>query len=147
VKKLLIGCLAVVGAAILAFIAVAVIVSVGASRHSTSSKEPAGESSAAAPAPALKLMSWHWGKSYDHAITEGQVKNVSSAPLEHVAAVVVFKTKDGTFITSDEALIDYDPLLPGQTSPFKVHTRFNPAMQTASLDFKRMYGGSISWTE
>jgi hypothetical protein len=34
-------------------------------------------------------------------------------------------------------------LLPGQTSPFKVMAKYNPAMKEASIEFKKMFGGQI----
>ena len=44
--------------------------------------------------------------------------------------------KNHQFITFDDALIDYQPVLPGQTSQFTVIGTWNPAMQTAALQFK-----------
>jgi hypothetical protein len=45
--------------------------------------------------------------------------------------------------SSDDALIDYNPILPGQKSPFKVYATWNPAMDNASISFKFMGGKSI----
>ena len=75
------------------------------------------------------------------------MKNVSSESLRNVEAVVTFRTKDGDFITSDDAMIDLNPILPGQSSPFKVMATQNPAMRTASVDFKELFGGSVTWRE
>lgn len=102
-------------------------------------KQPSG--------PMLQLLSWNWHSEHGYVTVEGQVKNVSSKPLEHVAVVATFFTADGTFITSSEALIDYNPILPGQTSPFKTMETGNPAMEKAKIDFKYLFGGSISWTK
>ena len=66
-------------------------------------------------------------------IAEGQVNNISNRNLENIQAVVSFFTSDGTFITTGDALIEYNPILPGQTIPFKVMKRFNPAMDTARI--------------
>ena len=49
----------------------------------------------------------------------------------------------GTFITTDNALIDYNPILPGQTSPFKTMSSTNPAMSKYTVDFKHLIGGTI----
>lgn len=94
-------------------------------------------------APKLEVQSWSWGEVYDYAIAEGKVKNISSEPLKNVEAVLEVADKNGNFISSEGALIEYDPLLPGQSSPFKVHVRWNPAMQKASLGFKELMGSSI----
>ena len=79
-------------------------------------------------------------------MAEGRVTNISSRPLEHVEAVVEFLGSDGTFISSQSALIGYQPILPGQTSPWKVLGTWNPAMQggKAKLSFKHLMGGAIS---
>jgi len=91
----------------------------------------------------LAVGAWSWREEYSYAIAEGQVTNVSDGPLRHVTAVVSFHAADGTFITSDDALIEYDPLLPGQTSPWKVMTRWNPRMGNANLEFATLGGGTL----
>jgi uncharacterized protein YgiM (DUF1202 family) len=91
----------------------------------------------------LRLESWSWSHGHGYATAEGQVTNVSERSLKNVTAVVTFKARDGTFITSDDALIDYNPLLPGQTSPWKVLTPYNPAMKKAYVEFKTLFGGTI----
>jgi hypothetical protein len=95
----------------------------------------------------LELQSWSWHIEYDYAIAEGTVKNISSTSLKNVQAIVTFHDKAGGFITSDDALIEYDPILPGQTSPFKVMARHNPAMKNAGIDFKQLMGGTLQWRE
>ena len=96
--------------------------------------------------PLLELKSWNWGQTEggSHAEANGIIKNISGQSLKNVTAVVSFYTKDGTFITSDEALIDYNPILSGQTSPFKVLETWNPAMSRASVEFKFLMGGTIN---
>ena len=59
--------------------------------------------------------------------------------------MATFYGSDGGFVTSADALIDYNPILPGQTLPFKVMATHNPAMKTARVDFKELMGGSISF--
>jgi hypothetical protein len=76
-------------------------------------------------------------------IIEGQVKNISSESLRNVAAKGTWFDKNDGFITSDDTLIDYNPILPGQTSSFKVMSRTNPAMSKYSVEFKYLLGGSI----
>ena len=88
-----------------------------------------------------------WSHSSSYATYQGQVTNNTGSPMRNVQAVVIYKTSDGTFITSDSALIDFNPLLPGQTSPFSVITRYNPLMATASIQFKMLLGGTIEVQE
>lgn len=76
-------------------------------------------------------------------IGEGLVKNISSEPQRQVTAVVFMLDKDSNFIKSDDALIDYDPLLPGQSSPFKVIMSDNPLSAKGRIQFKYLLGGEI----
>jgi len=93
----------------------------------------------------LQLLSWNWSTQYSFATAEGRVKNVSGRSLENVEAVIEWHTSSGSFITSADCLIEYNPILPSQTSPFRCSTRANPAMQTARIDFKTLFGGSLEW--
>ena len=52
-------------------------------------------------------------------------------------------TKNGSFITSQSTLIEYNPILGGQTSPWKVMAKHNPAMAEARVEFKQMFGGTL----
>ena len=93
--------------------------------------------------PPLELVQYTWHVEYGYAILEGQVRNISPQPLKNVTAVASFYDADGGFITSSDALIDYNPVLPGQRSPFKVMATKNPAMHKAGVEFKELLGGTI----
>ena len=71
------------------------------------------------------------------------MKNISDGPLDNVTAVARWFTFNDQFITSDSALIEFTPILAGQTSPFEVLTPANPAMRQCSIDFKFLLGGTI----
>jgi hypothetical protein len=107
-----------------------------------SSIEPPAE----APTPLL-VRSWSWGEEYSHAIAEGRVTNQTSERIENLLAVVTYEDGNGNMITSDDALVDFRPLLPGQTTTFKVITSFNPAMKTANLRFRTFGGEEIASTQ
>ncbi|MBC7341121.1 MAG: hypothetical protein H5U02_01480 [Clostridia bacterium] len=93
----------------------------------------------------LEVLSWKWYRSSNHFVEAvGEVKNISGRPLENVTAVVSFYAGDGTFITSSHALIEYNPILPGQVSPFRVIETYNPEMKKANLQFKFLFGGTIA---
>lgn len=66
---------------------------------------------------------------------EGQVKNLTSDAFRSVTAVVSWFDKDDRFISSDSALVDYRPLLPGQVSPFSVLVASNPEMKSFRVEF------------
>lgn len=116
-----------------------------AARGVDDTSSPLGVSASAAPL--LELQNYTWSEEYGYAILEGSVKNISGAPLRNVLAVGNFYDASGELITSDDALIEYNPILPGQTSPFKVMARYNPAMKKAGIDFKELLGGTIEWRQ
>lgn len=99
-----------------------------------------------APQTDLIIEDWRLTTEYGFVKAAGRVTNSTSAPLEHVTAVVTFLTADGSFVKTSESIISYDPLLPGQTSPFEVIETDNPAIARASLGFKKLLGGSLSAT-
>lgn len=93
----------------------------------------------------LDLESWTNRVEYGYIIVEGIVTNISRKPLKNIEAVVVFLDSRGDLVTSDSALIEYNPILPRQSSPFKVTTKYNPAMEDMKLSFKTLMGGSIPY--
>lgn len=120
------------------------IIAVWIGSSSTSSRTRL-DGSATPPEPQLELQNWNWRSEYGYATASGSVKNISGKPLKRIQAVVSFYGRNGAFVTSDDAMIDYSPILPGQTSPFKVMARHNPAMSTARVEFKEMFGGTIEY--
>lgn len=96
------------------------------------------------PSPQLEVLNWHWSREYSYIIAEGEVRNISDQKLDNVLAVLRYYTADYTFVTSDDALIDYNPIMPGQTSPFKVYTTDNPLIKSGGLSFRHLMGGAIS---
>jgi hypothetical protein len=97
--------------------------------------ESPAETADTPPDPQLELVKFSWHTEYGYAILEGQVKNVSSQPLRNVAALASFYEANGSFITSSHSLIDYNPVLPEQTSPFKVMARENPRRSKSIAHF------------
>lgn len=82
-------------------------------------------------------------KGGGYAITEGLITNLTDKPIEYIEAIVKHFTKYNDFITSDTALIEYKTLMPNQTSPFKIHTPYNPLMDNCIVSFKDKLGRSI----
>ncbi|HEX3869427.1 MAG TPA: FxLYD domain-containing protein [Pirellulales bacterium] len=75
---------------------------------------------------------------------EGQVTNISDRPLSNVEAVAIFKTSNGQFVKSDQAMLTYNPIMPGQTSPFLVITTGNPMISNCTVSFKTLFGGALA---
>ena len=92
----------------------------------------------------LEIVSSSWSKGYGYATYEGQIKNISSLKLKNVQAVVTWYDKNDNMITLSSALIEYNPILPGQSSPFKVMKTYNPAMEKAGVEFSHLMGGTIT---
>jgi DNA-directed RNA polymerase subunit RPC12/RpoP len=97
-----------------------------------------------ASAPQLILEDWAFTSRHGYVIAEGEVTNVGDENLKSVQAVVSFYTAEGRFVTSATALIELNPILPGQTSPFRAGTTDNPAIDNAKINFTRR-GGPVAW--
>lgn len=95
------------------------------------------------PVYMLELLSMNDTREYDFITIEGQVKNISLVSLDAIEAVVQFYDGNGKFVKSDSALIDYNPILAGQTSPFSVITTDNPEIKRYSVIFKYLFGGTL----
>jgi len=93
----------------------------------------------------IELLSWKWYEDYGYVKAEGQIKNISGRKLERVQALITWYDANGNMITSDRSYIEYNPVMPGQKSPFKVIERFNPLMKKASIDFVTWGGQSIPY--
>lgn len=116
------------------------------SNPSQPAKQSAPDASPSPPAAAevkLQLLSRRGTEGSGYSKVNGQVKNISPAALKNVEAVVSFFTKTGDFVKSDSALIDYNPILPGQTSPFEVITTTNPEISNFRVEFKTFMDGTI----
>ena len=74
---------------------------------------------------------------------EGFVKNLTSNVLENVEVLINWYDANDIPRSSDEALIDFNPILPGQTSPWSSIGTYNPALTTFRVQFKELLGGSI----
>jgi hypothetical protein len=83
--------------------------------------------------------------SVGFAYIEGEVKNISDQPLSDILAVGEWYKSDNTFITSDNALTTFNPILPGQTSPFKTYSTYNPEMGLCRVNFTDFSGATIPY--
>ena len=73
----------------------------------------------------------------------GRVKNISDKSLKNVTAVVEFYDGSNKFINYDSTIIEYNPILPGQVSPFQVYTAHVSGMKKFEISFKFILGGQI----
>lgn len=107
------------------------------------SEAQAKQAAEAAAGPVLKVLAFNWKEDHGYLIMEGLVKNTSSEPLKDVQAVAIYSDEDGTFVKSEDALVEYNPILPDQSSPFKVTTKNDPAIQHARPEFKTISGTTL----
>lgn len=91
----------------------------------------------------LELVSFRCYKEHGYFHVSGEVKNISGKSMENVMAVGTSYTETGEMVKSADALIDYNPVLAGQTSPFTVMMTTNPAMSKCKVNFKEFFGGTI----
>ncbi len=100
------------------------------------SSRPGSGLAAINDAPRLELLSSRgYASSSAYMKVEGEVKNITNEPIDRIRAVVTWRTKAGELITTDEAMIEYRPLMPGQTSPFSTLSTKNPLMDTYGVAF------------
>ncbi|MGO9607859.1 MAG: hypothetical protein ACLQAT_31410 [Candidatus Binataceae bacterium] len=120
-----------------------------ASASESVSEAPAAQPSQSAEAAGsadLDVISWNCQFSGHSVEIQGEVKNISGAPITDLEGVAIARTADGKLISSNNLLVEYGPLLPGQTSPFKGYVEYNPAIHSVDLAFKKMLGGTIDFS-
>jgi len=97
--------------------------------------------------PPLKLVSFNCVKEHGYVFARGEVTNLSPKILKNVVAVGTFRTADGTLVKSEDALLEFNPIMPGQTSPFSAGGTDNPAITKCGVNFKIMFGGNLAHEE
>ena len=115
---------------------------------SSQSSPPSNANQPSLPAPdirPLELISRKCGTQNINVYVIGKVKNISSESMENVMAVGRFRTKDGTLVKTEEAIIDSNPILPGQTSLFKVGGADDPTITDCYLSFKNRSGQQLNY--
>jgi len=78
---------------------------------------------------------------------EGFVENISGKTMENVEVVITWADDNGVAQSSDEALIDYNPILAGQQSPWSTIGTYNPALTRFRVQFKELIGGTIPYRD
>ena len=126
---------------------IVILIFLASQAPSSSSSSYSSSSNTYTPPPdVLEVQNFSCATEHGYMHVEGTVKNISNRSLKNVVVVGQYKTKDKTFITSSNALIDYNPILPGQSSPFKTLTSANPAFGYCVVDFKTFGGGTLRFS-
>ena len=87
---------------------------------------------------------WHYSSSGSYMIAEGEVQNLTGRRLELVKFVVSYYDENDNFVTSGKGYLEYKTLMPGQHSPFKGYSGYNPAAKSARLEFMDDRGKKIN---
>jgi hypothetical protein len=90
--------------------------------------------------PSLALLSARSERTTGHVAVRGEVRNITAQQLERTLVTVTWRDENGQFITSGVALIDEDPILAGDTSPFEVVSTWTRQMATYDVRFTTLRG-------
>jgi len=74
----------------------------------------------AAPAETLELLSMRYARTGETLTVSGLVRNAGNTPAEHLTAVVFAFDRDGGFLASGRAPLEFARLGAGDESPFQV---------------------------
>jgi hypothetical protein len=74
---------------------------------------------------------------------EGQIKNLTSAPLADVVITTTFQTANGSFVSTSDSPAKFNPLLPGQVSPFDGYGEYNPDIGSVIIQPSILFGASL----
>ncbi len=77
---------------------------------------------------------------------EGEVRNISSRPINNLMLSAVFNGPDGQFVSTSDLLVKFDPVMPGQVSPFDGFGNYNPVVHTVTVTPALQDGPSLPFT-
>lgn len=97
--------------------------------------------------PQLKLLSSRGEIGRNLITITGEVQNISTEKIESLWVVVSLYDKDDQLITTEDSVVEYTPLMPGQTTPFKSLVRVNPLMKIYKIGFREGLSGQIDYID
>jgi len=121
------------------------------SSTTTDRASPARTSTSNSPRPSvpqrapLELLSFRCEKEHGYVFVRGEVRNRSASKLDNVTAVGEFRNAGGQLVKLETALVEYNPLMPGQTTPFQAGGTDNPEIKSCGVGFKHLLGGPIGY--
>lgn len=77
---------------------------------------------------------------------QGEVKNISSLPVKSLEMSAVFSGPSGQFVSTSDLLAKFDPVMPGQVSPFDGLGEYNPVIQTVKITPALMFGPALPFS-
>lgn len=94
--------------------------------------------------PPLVIESWRFYVESGFVHGVGEVTNTTDEKFEALFVIMTFYDSAGEVVKTSEAVVDFNPLLPGQTSPFTVIDTNNPAIESATVAFKTVFGRRVN---
>jgi hypothetical protein len=94
--------------------------------------------------PVLELVAQSRATEGDYLVLEGLVRNLAREDQPNVVARVIAEDGEGRFLTSEEVLIDWNPLRPGADSTFRVVLRAAGRAAATRLEFRSLLGGALA---
>jgi hypothetical protein len=99
---------------------VIVLIAMSGDRHSTAADEGQSAASGQPAAPGLELLSMRHTRTDDDLTVTGLVRNRGDADTASIVAVVFVFDRDGGFVASGRAPLEFGSVASGDESPFKV---------------------------
>ena len=93
--------------------------------------------------PELEIQSWRCDREHGYIFVRGEVKNITENKMKNISVVGSFYSKEGEFIKTADAIVQYNPLMSGQKSPFSAGTTDNPLIKDCKIAFKFLSGEEI----
>lgn len=98
--------------------------------------------------PSLKLLSMNEVASSElYFRVIGEIQNDSNQKIQGLSVIVTTYDKSGQIVGNESGIVDYDPLMPNQISPFTVVIRSNPTINSYKIAFKQGFGKQIDFTD
>ena len=92
------------------------------------------------PGQGLELLSMRHARAGDALTVTGLVRNRGTAPSRSIMAVVFVFDRDGAFVASGRAPLEFDAIAPGDESPFRVTIPEVKDVGRYSLSFRTQAG-------
>jgi hypothetical protein len=93
--------------------------------------------------PSMELLETKTSQTQSSIDVVGQVKNISTRPVEGVSVNCDFQDANGRTVKTEQGSLATDPLAPSKTSQFKCSTASNTAVKGFRVRFAQMFGGPL----
>lgn len=99
------------------------------------------------PEPVLGLIGLNSEGDENLFQVHGLVRNLTGSPINSVVAVVNYFGENNAFVKTDEGHAKFDPIMPGQTSPFTVITSAHPSIVRYVVQFRQFAGSTLEMVD